>query len=77
MWISYRYPLQSQSMPRQVRIEYPDAIYHVMARGNRRERIVIDDDDRERFELSLEEVVEKMGWRLYAWVLKKEEICCI
>lgn len=56
-------------MPRQVRIEYPDAIYHVMARGNRRDRIVIDDEDRERFEMSLEEVVGKMGWQLYAWVL--------
>ena len=56
-------------MPRQVRIEYPDAIYHVMARGNRRERIVIDDEDRRRFESALEEVVEKMGWTLYAWVL--------
>ena len=40
-----------------------------MARGNRRERIVIDDEDREHFEASLEEVVKKMGWRLYAWVL--------
>ena len=40
-----------------------------MARGNRRERIVIDDEDRERFEASLEEVVVKMGWQLYAWVL--------
>lgn len=56
-------------MPRQVRIEYSDAIYHVMARGNRRERIVVDDEDRERFEDALEEVVEKMGWRLYVWVL--------
>ena len=56
-------------MPRQVRIEYPGAIYHVMARGNRRERIVIDDEDRERFEAALEEVVGKMGWVLYAYVL--------
>ena len=56
-------------MPRQVRIEYPGAIYHVMARGNRRERIVIDDEDRKRFEVALEEVVGKMGWTLYAWVL--------
>ena len=53
-------------MPRQVRIEYPDAICHMMACGNRRERIVIDDEDRERFEASLEEVVVKMGWQLYA-----------
>ena len=34
-------------MPRQVRIEYPGAIYHGMARGNRREAIVLDDEDLE------------------------------
>ena len=56
-------------MPRQVRIEYEDAVYHVMARGNRREKIVRDDEDRIRFEATLEEVVGKMGWILYAYVL--------
>ena len=56
-------------MPRQVRVEYPGAIYHVMARGNHREKIVRDDEDRERFELALEEVVERTGWVLYAWTL--------
>lgn len=35
-------------MPRQVRIEYPGAIYHGMARGNRREAIVLDDQDWDR-----------------------------
>ena len=40
-----------------------------MARGNRRERVVIDDEDRKRFEVALEEVVGKMGWTLHAWVL--------
>ena len=40
-----------------------------MARGNRRERIVIDDEDRRDFESALEEVVGKMAWTLYAWVL--------
>ena len=34
-------------MPRQVRIEYPGAFYHVMARGDRREGIFIDEKDRE------------------------------
>jgi hypothetical protein len=31
-------------MPRTPRIQYPGAIYHVMARGNRRENIVQGDD---------------------------------
>ncbi len=33
-------------MPRQVRIQYAGAIYHVMARGDRREAIFRDDLDR-------------------------------
>lgn len=32
-------------MPRQVRIEYPGAAYHVMCRGDRREAIFEDDQD--------------------------------
>jgi hypothetical protein len=33
-------------MPRQLRIEYPGAIYHVMSRGDRREPVFLDDVDR-------------------------------
>jgi putative transposase len=33
-------------MARGIRIEYPGAFYHVMARGNRRERIFREDADR-------------------------------
>jgi len=33
-------------MARQLRIEYPGAIYHVMNRGDRREPIIRDDQDR-------------------------------
>lgn len=33
-------------MARDQRVEYPGAVYHVMARGNRREAIVLDDTDR-------------------------------
>ena len=36
-------------MPRSPRIEFPGAIYHVVARGNRREPIVFGDDDRWMF----------------------------
>jgi REP element-mobilizing transposase RayT len=56
-------------MARQRRIEYEGAIYHVMARGDRREDIVKDDVDRERFEETLREVVERSGWVLFGWVL--------
>ncbi len=35
-------------MPRRLRIQFEGAIYHVMARGNGRQRIVQDDPDRQR-----------------------------
>ena len=34
-------------MPRSRRIEFEGAVYHVMARGNRRGKIFVDDSDRE------------------------------
>ncbi len=40
-------------MPRQLRIEYSGAIYHVMNRGDRREMIFEDDFDRQRFVTTL------------------------
>jgi len=33
-------------MPRQMRVEYAGAIYHVMSRGDRQEDIFLDDVDR-------------------------------
>ena len=36
-------------MARSIRIEYPGAFYHVMARGNRREHIYRDEVDRRFF----------------------------
>jgi REP element-mobilizing transposase RayT len=56
-------------MARERRIEYAGAVYHAMARGNRRGEIVVDDTDRLRFVETLEEVVKASGWHLYAWVL--------
>lgn len=56
-------------MPRQVRIEYPGAYYHVMARGNRRESIVFDDTDRRTFLRTLGEACERAGFRVHAFVL--------
>ena len=36
-------------MPRRPRLQYPGAVYHVMSRGNRKNAIFDDDDDRQRF----------------------------
>ena len=56
-------------MPRSVRIEYPGALYHVMARGNRRDDIFLSDSDREMFLNTLGQACERTGWRVLAWVL--------
>jgi putative transposase len=56
-------------MARSVRIEYPGAFYHVMARGNRREEIFVDDDDRRYFLKAVSEACAMTGWRVHAWVL--------
>ena len=42
-------------MPRQMRIEYPGAIYHVLSRGDRREAIFLDDGDYHDFIKTLAE----------------------
>ena len=56
-------------MPRQPRIEFPGAIYHVLARGNRRAEIFSDDRDRARFLKSLGDTCVRLGWEVRAWVL--------
>ncbi len=56
-------------MARSVRIEYEGAYYHVMARGNRRDAIFLDDDDRRYFLKALAEVCGRTGWQVHSWVL--------
>jgi len=56
-------------MPRQVRIEFPGAMYHVVARGDRREPIVQDDEDRRTFLRTLGEACDRAGFRVHAYVL--------
>ena len=56
-------------MARSIRIEMAGGFYHVMARGNRREDIFHDDDDRRFFLHTLSQACEMTGWRVQAWVL--------
>jgi REP element-mobilizing transposase RayT len=56
-------------MSRQLRIEYPGAIYHVMSRGNQRERIFRDETDRRLFLAALEAAVGKTQWQVHAYCL--------
>jgi REP element-mobilizing transposase RayT len=56
-------------MARLLRIEYPGAVYHVMARGNRGRAIFKDDLDRQRWIKTLGEACAKTGWHVHAYVL--------
>jgi putative transposase len=56
-------------MPRQLRIQYPCAMYHVMSRGNRRAEIFLDDVDRHDFLKTLAEACQKTGWQIHAYCL--------
>ncbi len=56
-------------MARPLRIQYPGAVYHVMARGNHGQEIFKDDRDRQCFLETLGEACEKTGWEIHAYVL--------
>ena len=51
-------------MPRQLRVEYPGAIYHIMSRGDRRKDIYVDDVDRQDFLKTLAEACQKTGFQV-------------
>ena len=56
-------------MARKLRVQYPGAVYHVMNRGDRREPIYADDQDRLLFLDTLAEACEKTDWQVHAWCL--------
>ena len=53
-------------MARKLRVQYlcHRPSYHVMSRGDRRENIFEDDEDRHRFLKTLAEACEKTGWQV-------------
>lgn len=56
-------------MARQLRLDYPGALYHVTARGNAQQPIVRDDADRHRFLTLLGQEILQQHWRCYAYCL--------
>jgi hypothetical protein len=57
---------------RSIRIEYPGAFYHMMARGNRQEAIFRRDPDRELFLKTLGEACQKTGWQVHTYCLMSD-----
>ena len=58
-------------MPRQLRVQYLGAIYHVMSRGDRRKDIYRDDVDRQDFLKTLAETCQKTGFQVHAYCLMR------
>ena len=56
-------------MPRKLRVQYPGAMYHVMSRGERRQRIFLDDVDRQDSIKTLAQACQNTGWQVHAYCL--------
>ena len=54
---------------RPLRICFPGAVYHLMSRGNARQPIVLDDEDRGVFLRSLAQAISRYGWLCHAYCL--------
>jgi len=61
-------------MARSLRLEFPGAIYHVTSRGNARNAIFIDDEDRGLFLGCLGEVVARFDWLCHAYCLMDNQL---
>ena len=58
-------------MSRKLRIAYPGAMYHVMNRGDQREDIFRDYEDRQKFLSTLGEACAKTEWQVHAYCLMR------
>jgi len=56
-------------MARQIRIEYPGAVYHVTSRGNDRQAVYETKADRYKFLSLLEQACKRYQWHVYAYCL--------
>jgi REP element-mobilizing transposase RayT len=56
-------------MARPLRLSFEGAVYHITARGNRREPIFHSDDDRADFIVKMKETFEKYSFTCYAYCL--------
>jgi len=56
-------------MARPLRLEFPGAVYHLTSRGNARQDIFIDDDDRGKFLTLLAGTIQRCNWICHAYCL--------
>ena len=56
-------------MARPLRLEFAGALYHITARGNAKQEIFLDDDDRTKFLSLLGQEVLQLRWKCYSYCL--------
>ncbi len=61
-------------MARKPRVEFDGAFYHVIVRGNQRQKVFGDDRDRLAYIERLEQYRERFGFSVYAYVLMANHI---
>lgn len=61
-------------MARPLRIEFPGALYHVLGRGNQKQDIFLDDEDRHVYLKRIQHYKEEIGFILYAYVLMPNHV---
>ncbi len=61
-------------MARPLRIEFPGALYHVLGRGNQKQDVFLDDEDRHVYLKRVQRYKEEIGFFLYAYVLMPNHV---
>ncbi len=61
-------------MPRKKRIWYPGASYHIMSRGNRKQNIFHDDEDRYIYLTKLLQAKERFDFSVYSYCLMTNHV---
>jgi len=61
-------------MPRKPRIEFSGAFYHVIVRGNQKQRVFKDATDYQKYLLTLTVYKNRTGCRIYAYVLMNNHV---
>lgn len=56
-------------MARSLRIEYPNALYHVVSRGNSRQKIFKNKNDFEQFMIIFDDVLDRHNWICHSYCL--------
>ena len=56
-------------MARPLRIQYPGAVYHITSRGNEKKAVYKDDQDRDAFLRTLQQVNKRYHWICHAYCL--------